>query len=59
MVLLEAWIELRKTLAERQLRAPLRGVYRAISDIGAAQRLSCWILRRRSCAPSRLDLPAA
>lgn len=39
MVLLEAWFELRKTLSERQLRAPLRGVYRAISDIGAAQRL--------------------
>lgn len=33
-VLLEAWIEVRKRLFGRKLHAPLRSVYRAISDVG-------------------------
>lgn len=35
VVLMKAWIELQQTLIQRELRAPLRNVYRAISDIGA------------------------
>ncbi|PRW59310.1 Cell division cycle-associated 7 [Chlorella sorokiniana] len=35
-VLLEAWIEVRKRLFGRKLHAPLRSVYRAISDVVAS-----------------------